>query len=656
MPAKPGTKPLKKLKPGMGLYQVMKGHGCPTDKPWAVVNLETGDVAGRCHVTREDGLAQARAMYANLGDKAKVHSEGVTNAYFFSADPALLFDGSDQGIKWVEAMAPKDYHTVGYGVVPIKPEQIDNFIHNLNNNVRDQEVATDYEHGIDRSKGNKASGWIRGARKNQKGNLELAIEFTEPARQEIINKEWKYFSLEWEDEWQHPDGTIYRDVITGGALTNRPVAKGLMPINFSEVFTEVSDYEFADWSTAYKNSLPDSSFAYIEPGGHKDSEGKTEPRSLRHFPYKDASGKVDLGHVRKITQLAPKSKVPDAIKSRVIAMAERILKSKSMSELMEMDKLWDNVTAEQKELEHSEPGTGTPPAPRTDEDGSDDDAIRGGWRRELPPAVVDPDYVPGSNGSSTTVTSTASVTPAVGAGDNVTYPTTTGGNYPPQTTDIPKGGNVPTMFEIPEKDAQELLRALDLPVDADGVKVVETVKLKFGELAELKSREAAQDQEKAFAEKYPQYWTEHKKLMERDRETRAVMFTESVTRIRKAEGYGLKETKQALSPQAKEKVAELHKKFSEGTPTVEDFEECIKEITNGGIVQFGELGSAADDDSVPEIDTSTATGVAAGRKLFAEIADKIQREHEDWDYLKCVEEAAKKHPDLYDAYNVALPA
>lgn len=42
-------------------------------------------------------------------------------------------------------------------------------------------------------------------------------------------------------------------------------------------------------STAEVNNLPDSAFAYIEPGGKKDSSGKTMPRSLRHFPIHDAA-------------------------------------------------------------------------------------------------------------------------------------------------------------------------------------------------------------------------------------------------------------------------------------------------------------------------------------------------------------------------------
>lgn len=56
--------------------------------------------------------------------------------------------------------------------------------------------------------------------------------------------------------------------------------------------------KFAKWTTAEVNDFPDSSFAHIFPGGKKDEEGKTVPRSLRVLPYKDASGKVDLPHVR----------------------------------------------------------------------------------------------------------------------------------------------------------------------------------------------------------------------------------------------------------------------------------------------------------------------------------------------------------------------
>jgi HK97 family phage prohead protease len=63
----------------------------------------------------------------------------------------------------------------------------------------------------------------------------------------------------------------------------------------------------AEWDTAYINNLPDSAFAYIEPGGSKDADGKTTPRSLRHFPIKNAQGQCDRAHTRNALSRAPQS-------------------------------------------------------------------------------------------------------------------------------------------------------------------------------------------------------------------------------------------------------------------------------------------------------------------------------------------------------------
>lgn len=54
----------------------------------------------------------------------------------------------------------------------------------------------------------------------------------------------------------------------------------------------------AAWDSAYIDNLPDSAFACIDPGGTKDAEGKTTPRSLRHYPHHDAAGALDMPHLR----------------------------------------------------------------------------------------------------------------------------------------------------------------------------------------------------------------------------------------------------------------------------------------------------------------------------------------------------------------------
>jgi ElaB/YqjD/DUF883 family membrane-anchored ribosome-binding protein len=54
----------------------------------------------------------------------------------------------------------------------------------------------------------------------------------------------------------------------------------------------------AEWTTEYINDLSDECFAYIAPGGEKDEQGKTVPRSLRNLPFKNAQGNLDADHVR----------------------------------------------------------------------------------------------------------------------------------------------------------------------------------------------------------------------------------------------------------------------------------------------------------------------------------------------------------------------
>ena len=82
---------------------------------------------------------------------------------------------------------------------------------------------------------------------------------------------------------------------------------------------EVDTLSAAVWSTAYMNDLPDSCFAWVESGGKKDADGKTEPRSLRHLPYKTADGKIDLPHLRnaiaRLGQGMPSAMSPEMRKS-----------------------------------------------------------------------------------------------------------------------------------------------------------------------------------------------------------------------------------------------------------------------------------------------------------------------------------------------------
>ena len=67
-----------------------------------------------------------------------------------------------------------------------------------------------------------------------------------------------------------------------------------------------------------QNDLPDSDFAYIESGGKKDEDGKTTPRSLRHFPINDAA------HVRNALARLSSSPFGDKASGKVQAAAQQV--------------------------------------------------------------------------------------------------------------------------------------------------------------------------------------------------------------------------------------------------------------------------------------------------------------------------------------------
>lgn len=85
-----------------------------------------------------------------------------------------------------------------------------------------------------------------------------------------------------------------------------------------------------EWDTAYINDLPDSAFLHVESGGDKDEEGKTVPRSLRHLPYEDKTGKIDLPHLRNaLSRLGQagtgKGWLTSALRTRLQSKARKLL-------------------------------------------------------------------------------------------------------------------------------------------------------------------------------------------------------------------------------------------------------------------------------------------------------------------------------------------
>lgn len=112
-----------------------------------------------------------------------------------------------------------------------------------------------------------------------------------------------------------------------------------------------NDLEKAVWTTAYVNDLPDSSFAYVEPG-EKDKDGKTTPRSKRHLPYKDKNGKVDAAHVRNALARLNQTQIPADAKSK--AHAKLVAAAKEVGINVDESKKIDDLEGGEEKMEKTD--------------------------------------------------------------------------------------------------------------------------------------------------------------------------------------------------------------------------------------------------------------------------------------------------------------
>jgi hypothetical protein len=157
------------------------------------------------------------------------------NGFTYWSDLGVqLNDLEHTDTQWVHALPVGQYNHPMYGKLSFTRDRIRRFAQSIKDKVRGIDPDIDYDHKLDPSKGNAAAGWVRDAEERDDG-LWLLVEWTKKAVQAIKDKEYRYFSAEFVDEWEDAQGNKFKDVVLGGGLTNRPFIKNLVPINLSEV-------------------------------------------------------------------------------------------------------------------------------------------------------------------------------------------------------------------------------------------------------------------------------------------------------------------------------------------------------------------------------------------------------------------------------------
>lgn len=161
------------------------------------------------------------------GDSTPIHFGYITDLSKYE----LSDDASAPNTSWIQAFPIGKWTHPTYGDIEMTLDKAVSMAANANAGVRGQDLDIDYDHKANRQ---DAAGWVKQAEARTDG-LWLNIEWTREAVQKIKDKAYRYFSPEFADEWEHTSsGQKFKNVLFGGALTNRPHLKGILPVNLAE--------------------------------------------------------------------------------------------------------------------------------------------------------------------------------------------------------------------------------------------------------------------------------------------------------------------------------------------------------------------------------------------------------------------------------------
>jgi hypothetical protein len=136
---------------------------------------------------------------------------------------------------WVTLTRTGSFSDPRYGKFEITREMLLSMVANFDKRVYGQDIFADVSHRPDLG----AAGTFKSL-KVEGDRLRALVEWTPYGVDAIKSKGYKYFSVEFHENWQDNEaGNLHGCVLLGAALTVRPVIKGLDPVLLSEAIGDV---------------------------------------------------------------------------------------------------------------------------------------------------------------------------------------------------------------------------------------------------------------------------------------------------------------------------------------------------------------------------------------------------------------------------------
>ena len=176
---------------------------------------------------------------------SKSKSKEPTFNRFSSRIPQESFQFSDSGDINIQCLREGKFKHPWYGTLKFDRSFFNSMIKNFDADIPNPEIAFDFKHDSESG----AAAWITKLF-TEGTNLMASVNLTPKGRKAIEEKEFKYFSIEYTDdyvEYQYEEATDKNGKATeieqkishgpttlGGGLTNRPFIKGMAPVSLSE--------------------------------------------------------------------------------------------------------------------------------------------------------------------------------------------------------------------------------------------------------------------------------------------------------------------------------------------------------------------------------------------------------------------------------------
>lgn len=274
------------------------------------------------------------------------------------------------------------------------------------------------------------------------------------------------------------------------------------------------------------------------------------------------------------------------------------------------------------EWEHSEPGSGTPPIPRTDEDDRSGDRKGSGSRRDTPPIVAE---------------------------------------LEDEASAFSLSSNTQTSSEHGEEDTnmnEAILKALGLSAGATDEQVITAINTLNTELGEQRASAA---KAKSFAEQFPEQAKELADSRASRVQTNAKQFVGDHKFVTKGVGDDIAPTTVGMSALAMEHIETTYKLVAAtgSQESLDAFGSCLEVLnSDSGRVEYGESGSSRPVEGDEQLaDANSNTGLRSAAKLITERAKDLQAEAGGPSKMSigdALASAAKELPEAAKIYSDSL--